>query len=141
VTDHKLLEDVHEDFLQNPSQINRFLCNRLDEPLKASRRPAVSSRLCWRRLDDKATLSGRWVNHYSTLSWISEVDTVREVSVSHWVDVVMCVLMSTRKRTNQLQYSVCKCEVESTGKWSNIGVLFNQLHFNLVPKVWGLIQE
>jgi hypothetical protein len=49
--------------------------------------------------------------------------------------------MSTRKRTNRLQYIVCKCEVESTRKWSNIGVLFNQPHFNLVPKVWGLIQE
>jgi len=48
---------------------------------------------------------------------------------------MMCVLMSTHKSTNRLQYSVCKCEVESTGKWSNIGVLFNQLHFNLVPKV------
>jgi hypothetical protein len=48
---------------------------------------------------------------------------------------MMCVLMSTRKRTNRLQYSVCKCEVESTWKWSNIGVLFNQPHFNLVPKV------
>jgi hypothetical protein len=48
---------------------------------------------------------------------------------------MMCVLNSTRKRTNRLQYSVCKCEVESTGKWSNIGVLFNQPHFNLVPKV------
>jgi hypothetical protein len=48
---------------------------------------------------------------------------------------VMCVLMSTRKCTNRLQYSVCKCEVESTGKWSNVGVLFNQLYFNLVPKV------
>jgi hypothetical protein len=46
VTDHKLLEDVHEDFLQNPSQINRFLCNRPDEPLKAFERLVVSSRLC-----------------------------------------------------------------------------------------------
>jgi hypothetical protein len=46
VTDHKLLEDVHEESLQNPSQINRFLCNRLDEPLKAFGRPAVSRRLC-----------------------------------------------------------------------------------------------
>jgi len=54
---------------------------------------------------------------------------------------LMCVLMSTRKRTNRLQYSVGKCEVESTGKWSNVGVLFNQPHFNLVQKVWGLIQE
>jgi hypothetical protein len=48
---------------------------------------------------------------------------------------MMCVLNSTRKRTNRLQYSVCKCEVDSTGKWSNIGILFNQPHFNLVPKV------
>jgi hypothetical protein len=48
---------------------------------------------------------------------------------------VMCVLMSTRKHTNRLQYSVCKCEVKSTRKWSNVGVLFNQPHFNLVPKV------
>jgi putative heme degradation protein len=55
--------------------------------------------------------------------------------------LVMCVLKSTRKRTNRLQYSVCKCEVEFTGKWSNVGVLFNQPHFNLVPKVGGLIQE
>jgi hypothetical protein len=53
----------------------------------------------------------------------------------------MCDLMSTRKRTNRLQYSVCKCEVKSTWKWSNIGVLFNQPHFNLVPKVLELIQE
>jgi len=52
-----------------------------------------------------------------------------------YVYVLMCVLNSTRKRMNRLQYSVCKCEVESTGKWSNIGVLFNQPHFNLVPKV------
>jgi hypothetical protein len=46
VTDHKLLEDVNEDFLQNPSQINRFLCNCLDEHLKAFGHLAVSSRLC-----------------------------------------------------------------------------------------------
>jgi hypothetical protein len=52
-----------------------------------------------------------------------------------WVVSVVKILMCTRKCTNRLQYSVCKCEVESTGKWSNIGVLFNQPHFNLVPKV------
>jgi len=45
LTDHKLLEDVYEDSLQIPSQINRFLCNRPDEPLKASGRSAVSNRL------------------------------------------------------------------------------------------------
>jgi len=32
VTDHKLLEDLHEEYLQIPSQINRFLCNRPDTP-------------------------------------------------------------------------------------------------------------
>jgi hypothetical protein len=34
-----------------------------------------------------------------------------------------------------LQYSVCKCEVESTEKWSKISVLLNQPHSNLVPRV------
>jgi hypothetical protein len=43
VTDHKLLKDVHEEFLKNPSQINRFQNNRPDEPLKASGLPLVSS--------------------------------------------------------------------------------------------------
>jgi hypothetical protein len=41
VIDHKLLEDVHEESLQNPRQNSRFLCNRRDEPLKASGRPVV----------------------------------------------------------------------------------------------------
>jgi len=59
VTDHKFLEDVHEDSLQIPRQKNRFLCNRPDEPLKASGRPAVSSRLSWRRPDVSATPSER----------------------------------------------------------------------------------
>jgi len=54
VTDHKLLEDVHEDSLQIPSQINRFMCNRPDEPLKASGHLAVSSILCWRRPDARS---------------------------------------------------------------------------------------
>jgi hypothetical protein len=40
-----------------PNQL--FQCNRLDEPLKASGRPAVSSRLCWRCPDDRATPSGQ----------------------------------------------------------------------------------
>jgi hypothetical protein len=35
MTDQKLLEDVHEESLQIPSKINRFLCNHSDEPLKA----------------------------------------------------------------------------------------------------------
>jgi hypothetical protein len=42
VTDHKFLEDVHEDSMQFPSQNSQFLCNRLDEPLKASGSLAVS---------------------------------------------------------------------------------------------------
>jgi hypothetical protein len=42
VTDHKFLEDVHEDSMQFPSQNSRFLCNRLNGPLKASGRPTVS---------------------------------------------------------------------------------------------------
>jgi hypothetical protein len=44
VTDHKLLEDVYEESLQISSQINRFLYNRPNEPLKASGRPAVSNK-------------------------------------------------------------------------------------------------
>jgi hypothetical protein len=42
VTNHKFLEDVHEDFVQFPSQNSWFLYNRLDGPLKASGSPAVS---------------------------------------------------------------------------------------------------
>jgi hypothetical protein len=42
VTGHKFLENVHENSMQFSSQINRFLCNRPDGPLKASRGPAVS---------------------------------------------------------------------------------------------------
>jgi hypothetical protein len=42
VTNHKFLDDVHEDSLQILRQKNRFLCNRPDEPLKASRYPVVS---------------------------------------------------------------------------------------------------
>jgi hypothetical protein len=39
---HKFLEDVHEDSMQNFKSANRFLCNRLDWPLKGSRLLAVS---------------------------------------------------------------------------------------------------
>jgi hypothetical protein len=42
VTDHKFLEDVHEDSMLFPRQINQFLCNRPDELFKASGRPAMS---------------------------------------------------------------------------------------------------
>jgi len=43
VTDHKHLEDIHEESLRIPRQINQFLCNRPDGPLKASGRPSMSS--------------------------------------------------------------------------------------------------
>jgi hypothetical protein len=42
VTDHKFLEDDHEDSLQIPRQKNRFMCNLSNESLTASRWPAVS---------------------------------------------------------------------------------------------------
>jgi hypothetical protein len=42
VTDHKFLEDVHEDSMQFSSQNSRFLCNHSDWFLKASGRPSVS---------------------------------------------------------------------------------------------------
>jgi hypothetical protein len=42
VTNHKFLEDIHEDSLQISRQKNRFLCNLPNEPLKAFGRPAVS---------------------------------------------------------------------------------------------------
>jgi hypothetical protein len=41
VTDHKFLEDVHEDSLRIPRQKSHFLCNRSNEPLKASGYPTV----------------------------------------------------------------------------------------------------
>jgi hypothetical protein len=42
VIDHKFLKDVHEDSMQFLSQINWFLCNSPDWPLKPSGRPAMS---------------------------------------------------------------------------------------------------
>jgi hypothetical protein len=42
VTDHKFLEDFHEDSLQITRQKNRFLYNRPDDPLKVFRCPTVS---------------------------------------------------------------------------------------------------
>jgi hypothetical protein len=41
VTGHEFL-DVHKDSMQFSSQINWFLCNSSDGPLKASRRPTMS---------------------------------------------------------------------------------------------------
>jgi hypothetical protein len=76
--------------MQFSSQNNRFVCNRPDEPLKASApgRPAVSrSFSVEERPDFRATPSGRKVNQYSTRSWISEVDTAWEVSASRLDDM------------------------------------------------------
>jgi len=39
---HKVLEDVHEDFMQFSKQNSWFLCNRPDGPLKASGHSLVS---------------------------------------------------------------------------------------------------
>jgi len=43
VIDHKHLKDIHEESLQIPRQINQFLCNRLDGPLKGFGLPSVSN--------------------------------------------------------------------------------------------------
>jgi hypothetical protein len=44
VSDHKFLEDVHEDSIQFPSRNSRFLCNCPGDPLKGSGHPTVSRR-------------------------------------------------------------------------------------------------
>jgi hypothetical protein len=79
VTDHKFLEDVYEDSLQIPRQKNQFLCNRPDEPLKATGHPVVS------RSSDVRTLGQ--ASPISTRSWILAVDTVWEVSARRPDDV------------------------------------------------------
>jgi hypothetical protein len=60
VTEHKFLEDVHEDSMQFPSQNSRFLYNRPEGPLKASGRPAVSRSFTFEEHPDvRATPSKR----------------------------------------------------------------------------------
>jgi hypothetical protein len=39
---HKVLENVHKDFMQFSNKNSPFLCNRPDKTLKASGRPSVS---------------------------------------------------------------------------------------------------
>jgi hypothetical protein len=56
VTDHKHLEDIHEESLQVPRQINRFLFNRPDVPLKASGRPSVSSSLMLKTFERQSNI-------------------------------------------------------------------------------------
>jgi hypothetical protein len=81
ITNQKLLKDVHEESLQNPRQNSQFLYNRPDEAFEDVRTSEQH------RPDVRATPSGRQVNQYSTRSWISEVDTVWEVSASRQDDV------------------------------------------------------
>jgi hypothetical protein len=80
VTGHKFLEDVHEDSMQFPSQINHFLCNRPDGPLKASRCPQFLEALALKtsELQSNTVWMLGQASSISTRSWIS-VDTVWEV--------------------------------------------------------------
>jgi len=68
LTDHKHLEDIHEESLQIPRQINRFLCNRPDGPLKESGRQSNTIRMLGQ------------ASPISTRSWISCSDTDRETA-------------------------------------------------------------
>jgi hypothetical protein len=52
-----------------------------------------------------------------------------------FVNVVQILICYSQVHESFCNIALCKCEVDPTGKWSNIGVLFNQPHFNLVPKV------
>jgi hypothetical protein len=75
VTGHKVLEDVHEDSVHFPSQINRFLFNCPDGPqcLEASTlKMSRHQRNIVRKLGQASPIS--------TWSWIL-VDTIWEVSV------------------------------------------------------------
>jgi hypothetical protein len=82
VSGHKLLEDVHEDSMQFPSQNNRFLCNHPDGTLKASGRPSMSRSSNWegptRRPDDVATRPG--ATHRSRIFRVSVRDAERSDS-------------------------------------------------------------
>jgi hypothetical protein len=88
VTGHKFLEDVYEDSMLFPSQINRFLCNRLDEPLKASRRPLVPRSFSVEdvRTSEQHLQKLGQASPISTRSWIS-VDTIWELSAKRPDDV------------------------------------------------------
>jgi hypothetical protein len=75
VTDHKFLEDIHEDSLQISRQKNRFLCNRPDEPLKAFKRPAVSRRFrvedVWMSEQHRSDARSSFYNFYTELDFNS----------------------------------------------------------------------
>jgi hypothetical protein len=73
VTGHKFLEDVHEDSMHFPSQINRFLCNCLDGPLMASGRPSVSRSFkvedVWTLEQHRSDARSSFANFYTKLDF------------------------------------------------------------------------
>jgi hypothetical protein len=109
VTGHKFLEDVHEDSMQFPSQINRFLCSRPDEPLKASRRPVVSRSFSvedvWTSEQHVRTL-GQATTSF-TRSWIS-VGTAWEVYTRCPEDVATRPDANQRFRKFQVSFTDAK---------------------------------
>jgi hypothetical protein len=72
--------------VQKSSQLNRFLCNRPDGPLKVSGHLQCPTDKHWRRPDIRSIPSRRSVNQYSTRSLFSEIDIDWEVSVFHLDD-------------------------------------------------------
>jgi hypothetical protein len=66
-------EDVHQDFMQFPSQNSRFLCNRPDGPLKASGRSAVSRSFSvehiWTSEQHRPDTRSRFSNFYTELDF------------------------------------------------------------------------
>jgi len=92
VTGHKFLEDVHEDSMHFPSQINRFLCNRPDGPLKASEHPTVSRSLSvedvWTSEQHRSDARSRFSNFY-TVGF--SVDTIWKIYARHSNDVATCL--------------------------------------------------
>jgi hypothetical protein len=66
------------------------------------------------------------------MKMLRDIITQKDIRIRQVKHLQIIILASARIVCN---IAFCKCEVESTGKWSNIGVLFNQPHFNLVPKV------
>jgi len=101
LTDHKLLEDVHKDSLQIPIQINRFLCNHLDEPLKASGRLAVSCRLCWRRTTEQHHLDARSI---IILHWVG---FQKSTLLGKSLQVVRTTRQQSRWRINKKIHCFC----------------------------------
>jgi hypothetical protein len=82
VTGHKVLEDVHEDSMHFPSQINRFLCNHPDMHLKASGRPSVSRNFS---VEDVQTLEQHRPDARSSFSnFYTELDFSRHYLRSFW---------------------------------------------------------